>query len=396
MSIVFESTAVKADPTVAATHVLLIGCGEYPSLAAAGYGSLPSLTSPPISVVAVADWFLTGSDAMPAGQAKDPSEAFSNADAPLGSLVMLASPNGSYDTPFGTKVKTTRPSIANLKTAYVAWLERLKLNPQSRGVFYFCGHGISDGETQYLVADDFGEDEADIWNAVFQLTMTVQATLRKSKASLFYFIDACMELSEEIINQLEDPKALIGGSRRGALTTTDWAIVRATTANRLAYAPDGGVAHFTQALLSALRGHCGVEHPSGNGYSVDVARLRAAISEFLEFLQPEGMADRQKIGKTEGDGNWTVPLHVLSKRPSVMLELDVLPQGFRPIAQAFMEDTALVRDTKPLATGPVRFVREHGEWTYGTNSTDPTSFPEKIYNRKLLTNAAVRRLIKVD
>ncbi len=396
MSIVFESDAIKADPSFAATHVLLIGCGEYPSLAAAGYGSLPPLTSPPVSVTAVADWFLTGADAMPTGQGKGPSEAFCNEDAPLGSVVMLASPVGTYAEPFGTSVEIARPSITNIKAAYVAWLDRLKLNPESRGVFYFCGHGISDGETQYLVADDFGEDGADIWNAVFQLSMTVQATLRKAKASLFYFIDACMELSEEIINQLEDPKALIGGSRRGALTTTDWAIIRATTANRLAYAPDGGVAHFTQALLSALRGHCGVEHPSGNGYSVDVTRLRAAISEFLEFAQADQKADRQKIGKTEGDGNWTVPMHVLSKRPSVMLELDVTPPGFRPVAQAFMEDAALVRDTKPLATGPVRFVREHGEWTYGTNSTEPASFPEQVFNRKLLTNAAVRRLIKVN
>ncbi|NEI79064.1 caspase family protein [Rhizobium leguminosarum] len=333
---------------------------------------------------------------MPTGQEKEPSEAFCNEDAPLGSVVMLASPVGTYAAPFGTSVEIARPSITNIKAAYVAWLDRLNLNPESRGVFYFCGHGISDGETQYLVADDFGEDGADIWNSVFQLTMTVQATLRKAKASLFYFIDACMELSEEIINQLEDPKALIGGSRRGALTTTDWAIIRATTANRLAYAPDGGVAHFTQALLSALRGHCGVEHPSGNGYSVDVTRLRAAISEFLEFAQADQKADRQKIGKTEGDGNWTVPMHVLSKRPSVMLELDVTPPGFRPVAQAFMEDAGLVRDTKPLATGPVRFVKEHGEWTYGTNSTEPASFPEQVFNRKLLTNAAVRRLIKVN
>ncbi|QQF06230.1 caspase family protein [Sinorhizobium meliloti] len=396
MSLIFESDVIKVDPAAAATHVLLVGCGEYPSLAPAGYGGLPSLTSPRISVEAVANWFLTGVDAMPPGQGKDSSEAFCNEDAPLGSLVMLTSPVGSYETPFGTSVPITRPSIANLKTAYLTWLDRLKLNPESRGVFYFCGHGISDGETQFLVADDLGEDEADMWNAAFHLSMTVQASLRKARASLFYFIDACMELSEEIINQMQAPKALIGASRRGALTTTEWAIVRATTANRLAYAPEGGVAHFTQALLSALRGHCGVEHPSGKGYAVDVTRLRAAISEFLEFAQPDDKTDRQGIGKTEGDGNWAVPLHVLTKRPSVMLELDVLPPGFRPIAQAFIQDMALVRDTKPLASGPVRFVREHGEWTYGTNSTDPTSFAEKIFNRKLLTNAAVRRLIKVD
>lgn len=396
MTVIFESQAVKADPAITATHVLLIGCGEYPSIAKAGYGSLTSLSSPRISVEAVANWFLTGVDAMPAGQGKDACEAFFNVEAPLGSVVMLTSPNNAFSMPSGGSIMPTRPTVANIKASFSTWLDRLALNPDSRGIFYFCGHGVSNGLTQFLVADDFGEDSTDTWSAAFHLTTTVQASIRKARASLFFFIDACMELSEEIINQIEAPRALFNGSKIGALTTTEWAVLRATTGNRFAYAPEGDVAHFTKALLAALKGHCGSQHLSGTGYGVGVSNLREAISAFLEFGQPNAGADRQKLGNTEGEGSWTVPMHIQSKRPSVMLELDVQPDGFRPIAQAFMEDAALARDIKPLAAGPAQFVREQGEWTYGTNSTDSTSFPEKIFSKQFLTQAALRRRIKVS
>lgn len=344
---------------------------------------------------AVANWFLTGVDAMPAGQGKDASEAFFNTEAPLGSLVMLTSPNSVFATPSGTSVKPTRPTIANIRAAYSDWLDRIELNPTSRGVFYYCGHGVSDGLTQFLVADDFGENPNDTWSAAFHVTNTVLASIRRAQASLFYFIDACMELSEEMINQIDAPRALINTSKTGAPTTNEWAILRATTGNRLAYAPQGGVAMFTAALLSALQGHCGVQHASGNGYGVGISSLRDAISAFLDFEQPDTGADRQKVGATEGDGTWTVPMHIQTKRPSVLLEVDVAPQGFRPIARAFVEDPTKNRDTKPLASGPVQFVREQGEWTYGANSQDK-SFEEQVLRKQFLIQAAFRHRFKVS
>lgn len=396
MTLVFESDAVKADPTVAATHVLLIGCSEYPSISNTVFGGLAALTSPKVSVEAVANWFLTGVDAMPAGQAKGSEEAFLNDEAPLGSVVMLTSPSATFNTPFGTTVTPTRPSIDNIRMAYFGWLERLETNSNSRGIFYYCGHGVSDGLTQQLVADDFGENKIKQYDAIFHLSNTVQGSIRKAKASLFYFIDACMELSQEIINQVASPQPLIDMSRTGAITTSEWAILRATTANRVAYAPPGDVAYFTGALLSALRGHCGIECADGDKYGVDISKLRSAISEFLDFGQSSVAADRQKVGATEGEGSWAVPMHMLSKRPSILLELDIAPQGYRPIAQAFMEGVAVARDSQPLALGPVRFVREHGEWTYGANSTVPASFEEKSFSRKLLTSAAMRCLINIE
>lgn len=157
----------------------------------------------------MARWFLSGTDAMTAGQEKGPGEAFFSQEAPLGSVVMLASSGASFTTPFGTTLTPERPSIDNIRGAYDAWQERLALNANSRGLFYFCGHGVSDGLTQLLVADDFGENKSRPFDAVFHLSNTVQGTIRKAKASLFYFIDACMELSQEIINQIGSPQPLL-------------------------------------------------------------------------------------------------------------------------------------------------------------------------------------------
>ena len=58
MTLIFESDAVKADPSAAATHVLLIGCSEYPSISKTVFGNLAPLTSPRVSVEAMADAYI--------------------------------------------------------------------------------------------------------------------------------------------------------------------------------------------------------------------------------------------------------------------------------------------------------------------------------------------------
>lgn len=386
MGDIFESTAFQQNPQVAATHVLLVGCSEYPSLAAAGYGGLNQLTSPSLSVDAMANWFLGGIDAMPAGLGLPPELAFYNPDAPLGSLVMLASPAHDYQSPSGVVVQTTRPTMVNIRNAFVNWIERLGDNPESRGVFHFCGHGVSNGVSQFLVADDFGADPNDLWSTVFHVSNTCQATIRKTAANLFFLIDACMELSEDLINEIDDPKALIAGKRTGPAKTTEWSVLRATTTNRLAYAPQGGVARFTAAVLQALRGHCGTQRTANQTFSVGVSELRDATSDFLALSQQSEAGVRQKLGQTEGEGDWNVGLHVQTRRPSVLVDMDIQPEGYRPVALAFMEDSANQRDNKPLVDGPVRFVKEQGEWTYGANATGG-EFQEQRFARQFLRSA---------
>lgn len=385
MGLIFESAAIQQDPARPATHVLLVGCETYPSMAAAGFGDGTPLGSPRRSVEAMANWFLGGVDGMGTAHGKPTDQAFSNPDAPLGSLEMLTSPAVGYTSPANVETAVTRSSLPNVRAAYKRWLARLAANPLSRGIFYFCGHGVGDGVDQYLICDDFGEDPDDIWQAAFHVSNTCQVSIRKTAANLLYLIDACMEFSPQVLLQIAQPQPLVNGARNGNPLCTDWAVLRATTTNRLAYADPQGTARFTSALLQALQGHCGQQRPGPGGFfDVTVSQLRAATGQFLARLQQPGETSFQKLGSPQGEGTWDLPLHVLNRRPSVLVALDVNPRGFRPVAQAFMERNGSARNSKALtAAGPAEFIVPQGEWTYGVGG----GVPEQSDVERLLAQA---------
>jgi hypothetical protein len=392
MGLVFESQAFKDDPEITATHVLIVGCGEYPGLASERNGLQP-LAPPRLSAEAMANWFLSGVDAMPPGQAEPPEKAFHNPYAPLGSLALLVSPAGYYTLPSGMKAACTRPTLVNLKASADEWLTRLGKNPKSRGIFYFCGHGLSDGTIQYLVADDVMELAYDPWGPLFHVSNTCQAAIRRTPATLSFWIDACMEFNEQLLNNISAPQSLINGARSGPPRTRDWSLIGATTMNRLAYAPERGVARFTVALLRALQGHCGTQCGMDQDFSVGAADLHRATADFLELAQQNTIDEVQRLGGLQGDGSWSTALHVLPKSPRVHIEMDVDPPGYRAIATAYMENVANPREQKALNAGPAQFIKEQGEWTYGAHFIKDR-FPGQI-QRRLLKTAVLRWQFKV-
>jgi hypothetical protein len=364
MEPLFLSQAVKDKPESTATHVLLVGCGEYPAMGQTDYSSVQPLDSPHTSVQEMVNWYLGGVHAMPAGMEKPPHEAFSNPDAPLGSLMALVSPSINILTPAGGNVACERPTLANIRRAYRQWHERLGANPESVGVFYFCGHGVSDGVNQFLIADDFGEDGV-TWANTFHVSNTHQATIRATSARIVYVIDACREFSDDVLGQLDIPRGLTEGTKKGKITCAGSAILRSTSANRLAYTPDEGVTYFTQALLQALRGYCGEERDSTPGvFDVRPSELQmatAALLNHLLLLQP----NLQQHVAFESEGTHLIALNVLDRIPDVLVEMDIDPAVLREISQAYLENAVTPRQLKTLIDGPASFRVPRGEWHYG-------------------------------
>jgi len=388
-SLIFQSDAAKLHPDQPATHVLLVGCGDYPNLAAAGYPGLPPLTSPRKSVRAMADWFLGGPDGCAPAPGLPSDEAFYNPAAPLGSVELLTSPSSDYITPAGAVVPIERSSLPNIRAAYKRWLSRLDTNIDSRGVFYFCGHGVGDGIDQVLIADDFGDDPADVWSATFHVSNTCQASIRKTNANLLFLIDACMEFNPDVLFQIDSPKGLVPGSKNGAPLCSDWLVMRASTTNRLAYGVPNDMTRFTKALLQALKGHCGRQRVGQPLYDVTASQLRSATSAFLALFQQPGDAKWQKIGTPQGEGAWDIPLHVLTKRPTALVQLDVSPKGFRPVAQAFIEKAGTPRELQPFNGAPVQFKAAWGEWSYGVSAVGGNNFQEQVLTNQLLFQSVV-------
>jgi hypothetical protein len=397
MALIFLSNAVKADPGTTATHVLLVGCGEYPAMAQTKYSNVQPLNSPHTSVQQMVEWYLSGMDAMPPDQAKSPHEAFYNPDAPLGSVAALVSPSKAIQTPAGESFQCERPTFANIEQAYKNWLIKLGTNPHSVGVFYFCGHGVSDGVSQFLIADDFGENGT-TWSKAFHISNTHQATIRATNARVFYVIDACREFNDDVQDQLDIPRGLTDGSRKGPITSTGWAILRSTSGNRLAFTPNEGTTYFTQAMLQALRGHCGDQRDNAPGlYDVtpfELQQATAALLNRLLSLQPK----LQQHVAFESEGTNLIALTVLTKRPDVLVEVDVDPKGLRSISKAYLENALTPRELKALNQGPASFRVQRGEWIYGAQF-DQEGYqvtPETGYMNKATFHGSLKAKIIVD
>jgi hypothetical protein len=386
MGIIFQSDTFAQNPAAPATHVLLVGCGEYPGLKAQNAQQQP-MDPPRLSVEAMAEWFLSGPDAMP-GEAGVPERAFYNPQAPLGTVAMLVSPSQDYILPSGAVATCTRPTRANLEQAFRDWLVRLGDNPKSRGIFYFCGHGLSDGETQYMLADDVLEDRFEPWKPAVHVKGTCDSASRNTAATLAFWIDACAEFSQDILNRLRAPGPLLDGARTGQPKTVDWSIMPAAAMNRQAFAPESGVARFTEALLRALRGFCGTQYEMDTYFSVAATDLYGAVSDFLALKQRD-MAphEKQLLGGLLSGCASTTALHVLEHSPMVHVEVDIDPIGFRPVTSAFMQSASQARELKALGNGPASFQKAKGEWTYGALASQ-AQFPEQAQSR-LLTRAVL-------
>lgn len=386
MTLIYQSPAFQADPTLTATHVLLIGCGGYPGLARAQIGIGP-LASPKESAETLAKWFLSGLDVLPQGQASAPEKAFHNLLAPLATVEMLTSPGGNFTLPSGEVVLCERPTRENLSIAFDDWLSRLGNNQNSRGIFYFCGHGISDGEVQNLVPDDVYEFRQNPLGPVFHFGQTCQVAIRRTKATLSFWIDACMEFSEELLDQIGGPSPLLNGRRSGGPTTRDWSVLQATTMNRVAIAPQAGVSHFTQALIDSLCGHCGSQYGMDAHYSVGAADLQAAATDFLGLAQKNLPVDKRQVVSMTGDGPGRTALHTLLARPRVHVEVDIAPVGLRRSYSAYMEAHGEERETKEMGAGPATFIKCQGDWTYGALAPAGDYPPQT--ERRLLKQAVV-------
>jgi len=121
--------------SVPATHVMVIGAGQFKSPA------VNPVTSPPVSAVAVSDWFLT---------------RFKNPERPLGSVAMLlsAEPNGQASNYQGGEVP--RADFATTEKAISAWVDRINSHKDNLVVLFVCSHGQSKGTRTGFLLEDFG------------------------------------------------------------------------------------------------------------------------------------------------------------------------------------------------------------------------------------------------
>ncbi len=379
----FESARYQNDIDAPATHVLIVACGDYTEGGGLGLGELGPMDSPVLSAHALADWFMSGLDGNPNSHPPlDPEDAFYNPDAPLGSLVMLTSPMDDYQAPSGQAYQVDRPTLSNIKNAYREWLVRLK-NNNSRGVFYFCGHGVGNGSSQTLLADDIGVDDADLWENSFNLSSTFDVTKRIAQAPILFLVDACFEFNTPSALQINAPIALVGKPANWRILSNPY-LIRAAGTNERAYAEPGHITRFLESLLKSLKGHCGLQRPGHQLFDVTGQALKDATGQFLSRTNVEGVP-HAALGETQGNG-WGVSYHVFTRRPKVLVEIDVAPPVYLQTGYGFIQGHQSDREQNLFAGNPASFKVEQGTYHYGAGTGEDPPV-EKEHRDQLLLDA---------
>lgn len=306
------------------THVLVVGVENYPYLnggnqAQAETFGMGQLTSPAISAKEMVSWFM--------GPLCNPARAgFYNATSPLASVEVLigASAPVSVDAPTGS-VMVDGANRTQVKSAFNAWKTRVVDEPGSTGIFYFCGHGISDG-VQYALCQDFLSDTDMAYEMAFDVDRTLFSLGKVAKGSHIHFwFDACRAADANLMFRKIRPHPLLDVSVMDQGVAKSTSLLQATGEGNLAFARTNCPARFTQAILQSLSGYAARSMP-GKKWEASSTELYTAVAAFLG-VENRLSPNKQYCGhESWGEGAAIIEL---TTPPKVRLVLDLKPDNMR-------------------------------------------------------------------
>jgi hypothetical protein len=301
-----------------ATHVIVIGVGAYPHLKD-GTGALTpdhdgmgQLSSPPISARAFADWVI---------------RSFHHPAKPLSTVALLVSAKNSepfQNSRTGRFYEEIAPATSEMVSeAIKEWKDRGDSNFGNLLIFYFCGHGITEGTDTALLLADYGADQQSSLNGALDFRRLCLGLKRCRATEQCFFIDACRASSRTLTDaQGFAGKVIIQPGRRDPTweQPVRAPIFYATFNGDKAYGLPDTPSLYTQALMRALA-DWGADDENGT-WQVTTSRLAEALEnavvrkarEFdrLQLTTADGMT---KIYLHQLPGNPTVPIYVKSEPP---------------------------------------------------------------------------------
>ena len=334
-----------------ATHAIVVGVGDYPHLLQ-GSGTLNpnndgmgQLSSPPISARAFAEWLI---------------KSYSNDPKKLQSVALLLSesPTREFVNPkTGKQLTPERATYDNVATAIQAWAKRGAENPDNILIFYFCGHGVSQGTDMTLLMSDYGKNVMAPLEDALDFRKFRRAMQRNLPGQQLYFIDACRSSTDTLIQALDYtgrvPVQL--GQQPPAVTP----IYYATLSGEDAFGKKDEVSFFTNALLTGLNG-TGSDNPKGQWF-VTTTRLKEAI-DFEIQRAFEGGAKRRQVPPT--DELHTFVIHRLSSQPEVPVFVTCDPEANNKNAEFVCNQKGEVKNRRAPDDGVWTLKLPAGEYEF--------------------------------
>lgn len=282
MTIVFDDQSPQPG-----THALLIGVGDYPWLMDgsepeaerfAHHMKMGQLSSPPLSIEALANWLMDGGN------------GFHNPKQPLRSLELLCSAATPFrwTPPGGAPTDIQRADRDVTANAIVKWKDRASRNSENIALLYFCGHGLAFSASQNsLLLDSFGRNSAEPMVDAIAID-ALRLGLQRHCAARYQclFIDACRNPpTREFIDTFGDEDAgaaVIAGGVKRTIGEKIAPVYFATGLAAKAYGQAGQPSIFMQGLLKCFRGVASREE--ADHYAVIFEALAEGINKCVESL----------------------------------------------------------------------------------------------------------------
>lgn len=284
-ALVFEKDTHGA----AGTHVLIIGIGDYPHLLGGTEENptvaegMEQLDAPPISAKAMAKWFLN---------------EFENQEKPLASVALVVSERepSKFSHPKATATGDDLPrgSADEVVRAIRSWVGRASSNKENQVIFYFCGHGVSAGES-ILLLRDFGRDPLARFEGALNLADFIGAMQTMVPDYQLFLIDACRvptSVARSVLGKAHVGKSAVDPldiDNRGGLPAKQ-SVHHSSSQLEQAWGRLEGASLYSEALLQALDGG-GAQ--SSLGYWVGTLGLQTALAAYTPRLAAKERVDQQ-------------------------------------------------------------------------------------------------------
>ncbi|MBD8471554.1 caspase family protein [Sphingomonas sp. CFBP 8765] len=300
MTLVLDKRATRTP----GTHAIIIGVSAYPHLDAKPpqlsdiLEGLKSLASPADSARAFATWL---------------AKTYSNPQAPIATIDLLLSDKAGqgFTLDGSEKGPVDTADISNIMDAALAWKARGDADPDGVMIFYFCGHGMSAGLRNALLACDVGRYPAMPSTNAFDPDLLLAGMKTCNAAKQVFFFDACRAANEELFkdfNQQMGGLVPAGGNANPAIAQ---AAFYSTRHGAPAYGPtDGGISVFTRILLKALDGLAANE--AEGSWRINTYDIAKALDHASGPLYDPDFGDMQTPALGTGAG---FDLHFLKKAP---------------------------------------------------------------------------------
>ncbi|CAE6939038.1 hypothetical protein ACOMICROBIO_FLGHMIGD_03935 [Vibrio sp. B1FLJ16] len=260
-------------------HAIIIGVEWYPDAEVV----LNDLSSPAHSARAIASWLL---DCKSYDDYDDYDDEY-----PLASLSLLiteANPK-QFQHP---KITTLVPELAdstNVKSAISEWFQKSDKNEEDMTLFYFCGHGVSNGlGSQSLLLSDYGRDKLNPMDGAIDFKSFERGMKTCAASRQLYFVDACRNTAHIAKNTQQAGLPMVSSNiNRAYQSNVQPAIYYATVEGEKAYSKKDQVSFFTDALIRGLRGGGSDNREADGRWRISTTDLFKSIHFSINHRNPD-------------------------------------------------------------------------------------------------------------